>query len=145
MCFLVLKIVFKPLYQAVPVVFYPYIPTGVHPDAYWYLQKLAFHIAELKIQQHGLSINLEEVKFVELGNFVTTALARTGNYCSSRNSYILSKTEGTLKKSVGNTNFVYHTGVDSMYHTTIEADKTTQIILYLRGEDFQFKTGQSGR
>lgn len=191
----VLEVVFKPLYQGVPMVFYQDIPTGIHPDEYLYLQKLEFYISELKIQQQqGLSINLEEVELVELSNLVTTALseegvkfsydnipvgdytqlsfgvgltdamnamdpgdfstlsplASVGNYWSSWNSYILSKTEGTLKQSHRNTNFVYHTGVNGMYQPrqfatdfTIEADQTTQIVLYLRGKDLLFKAGQS--
>lgn len=103
-------------------------------------------------QQLSFGVGLTDaLNAMEPGDFSTLSpLARTGNYWASWNSYILSKTEGTLKQPSGNTNFVYHTGVNGMYQLrnfttnfTIEADQTTQVILYLRGKDLFFKSGQA--
>lgn len=190
-----LEIVFKPVYQGAPMVFFEDIPTGLQSNEYLYFQKLEFFVAELKVQQtNNLTINLEEVDYVELGDLVTAAMAEegytlrydnlpvgdydelsfgvgltdalnsmdpgdfgtlspmsnTGRYWPSWNSYILSKVEGTYKQPNGNTNFVYHTGVDGMYQPrsfatnfSIAADKITQVVIHLHGEDLFFKQGQA--
>lgn len=76
-------------------------------------------------------------------------LGLNGNHWASWNSYILCKLEGDITQSNSNVSgFLYHSGVDGMQQLLsfvkdfdIEAEQTTEIVIYIDAKDIFFKTG----
>lgn len=76
-------------------------------------------------------------------------LGLNGNHWASWNSYILCKLEGDITQSNSNVSgFLYHSGVNGMQQLLsfvkdfdIEANQTTEIVIYVDAKDIFFKTG----
>lgn len=117
-------------------------------------QGTTFTMSELPIGSYtslDLGIGLSnEVNGTTPGDYGSDSpLGVNGNHWASWNSYIFSKMEGDITQSnATNSGFLYHSGVNGMQQLLsfaksfdIEANKTTEIVIYIDARDFFFKTG----